>query len=45
MSKLTYNTRLVFQSDLDKQKLILMLESQRLAWNECSKVKFVNLIQ
>lgn len=40
MGKLTYNTRLVFQSDADKQKLIQMLEKQRFAWNECSKVKF-----
>jgi IS605 OrfB family transposase len=40
VSKLTYNTRLVFQSDTDKQKLIQMLEKQRFAWNECSKVKF-----
>lgn len=40
MGKLTYNTRLVFQSDEDKQKLIQMLEKQRFAWNECSKVKF-----
>lgn len=40
MGKLTYNTRLVFQSDSDKQKLILLLEKQRFAWNECSKVKF-----
>lgn len=40
MSKLTYNTRLVFQSDSDKNKIVSMLESQRFAWNECSKVKF-----
>lgn len=40
MAKLTYNTRLIFQNDADKQKLILMLEKQRFAWNECSKVKF-----
>lgn len=40
VSKLTYNTRMVFQSDTDKQKLIQMLEKQRFAWNECSKVKF-----
>jgi putative transposase len=40
MGKLTYNTKLIFQSDSDKEKLIKMLESQRFAWNECSKVKF-----
>lgn len=40
MGKLTYNTRLVFQSDTDKQKLIQILEKQRFAWNECSKIKF-----
>lgn len=40
MSKLTYNTRLVFQSDSDKDKIVKMLEKQRFAWNECSKVKF-----
>ena len=40
MGKLTYNTRLVFQSDSDKDKIVKMLEKQRFAWNECSKVKF-----
>lgn len=40
MSKLTYNTRLVFQSNSDKDKIVGMLEKQRFAWNECSKVKF-----
>lgn len=40
MGKLTYNTRLLFKNDEDKQKLIKMLEGQRFAWNECSKVKF-----
>lgn len=40
MGKLTYNTRLVFQSGSDKDKIVKMLENQRFAWNECSKVKF-----
>lgn len=40
MGKLTYNTKLVFQSDSDKDKIVGMLEKQRFAWNECSKVKF-----
>jgi IS605 OrfB family transposase len=40
MGKLTYNTMLVFQSDSDKNKIVGMLEKQRFAWNECSKVKF-----
>jgi len=40
VSKLTYNTKLVFLSDSDKNKIVEMLEKQRFAWNECSKVKF-----
>lgn len=40
MGKLTYNTRLVFQNDSDEDKIVGMLEKQRFAWNECSKVKF-----
>lgn len=40
MSKLTYNTKLVFQSNSDKDKIIRMLTKQRFAWNRCSKVKF-----
>jgi IS605 OrfB family transposase len=44
MGKLTYNTRLVFQSDSDKNKIVGILEKQRFAWNECSRVKF-NIIK
>lgn len=40
MSKLTYNTRLIFDNDSEKEKAIKMLEAQCFAWNECSKVKF-----
>lgn len=40
MSKLTYKTRLVFSKEEDKAKIIEMLEFERSAWNECSKVKF-----
>ena len=40
MSKLTYNTRLVFDNQIDKNKIVEMLEKQCFAWNECSKVKF-----
>lgn len=40
MTKLTYNTRLIFDSDEDHKRLVFMLECQRFAWNECSKVKF-----
>lgn len=40
MGKLTYNTKLVFNSTEDKNKIVQMLEKQRFAWNECSKVKF-----
>lgn len=43
MSKLTYNTRLVFKTDSDKDKIVGMLEKQRFAWNECSKVKFAHI--
>lgn len=43
MGKLTYNTKLVFQSESDSQKIVEMLESQRFAWNECSKVKFAHV--
>lgn len=40
MSKLTYNTKLIFKDDNDKSNIIKMLDSQLFAWNECSKVKF-----
>ena len=40
MGKLTYNTRLVFQDDSDKEKIVEMLKKQCFAWNKCSKVKF-----
>lgn len=40
MSHVSYSTRLVLKGKEDKQKLLKMLESQRFAWNECSKTKF-----
>lgn len=40
MINFTYNTKLIFQNNEDKQKIIQMLKAQRLAWNECSKVRF-----
>ena len=40
MSKLTYNTKLIFKTDDDKSNIIKMLESQLFAWNECSKIQF-----
>ena len=40
MPKITYNTKLIFKTSEDKNKILQMLEAQRLAWNECSKVKF-----
>jgi IS605 OrfB family transposase len=40
MSKLTYNTRLIFDNEIDNNKIVHMLNSQLFAWNECSKVKF-----
>lgn len=41
MSKITHNTRLVFSDDSDRDKIMAVLESHRLAWNEASKIKFV----
>ena len=43
MSKLTYNTKLIFNSAEDKVKIIQVLQEQRFAWNECSKVKFTHV--
>lgn len=40
MSLITYNTKLVFSSPEDKKGILNILEAQRLAWNECSKIKF-----
>ncbi len=38
--RITYNTRLLFNSEECKQNLIKMLEAARFCWNECSKVKY-----
>lgn len=38
-NNLTYNSKIIFESEDDKQKILKMLESQRFAWNECSKVR------
>lgn len=40
MGKITYNTRLIFDSKTDESKIFEVLKAQRLAWNECSKVKY-----
>lgn len=40
MANVTYNTRLIFSNNEDKQKIFEMLESQRLAVNEASKIHF-----
>jgi len=40
VSKLTYKTKLIFKDDNDELNIIKMLESQLLAWNECSKIQF-----
>lgn len=40
MSKLTYNTKLIFNNKIDTNKIVEMLNSQLFVWNECSKVKF-----
>lgn len=37
---LTYTTRLVFDSDEDERAMFEVLEAQRFAYNECSKVRF-----
>lgn len=43
MGRITYNTKLIFLNDSDGQKIVDVLESQRLAWNECSKIRFTNV--
>ncbi len=40
MSKLTYNTKLIFKNEDDRNRIIKMLESQLFVWNECSKIQF-----
>jgi len=45
MSKLTYNTRVIFENQLDNDKIIAMMNSQLFAWNECSKIKFSSVIK
>ena len=40
MATLTYNTRLIFKTPQDKQKMISLLEAHRFVWNEASKVHF-----
>ncbi len=40
MSKLSYNTRLIFESDQDRDFVMEMLSWQQLAFNECSKIIF-----
>lgn len=37
---LTYNVKLIFENDDEKWRYWATLESQRLAYNECSKVQF-----
>lgn len=39
--RLTYNTKLVFQTEDDKNAILAVLEASNVAWNECSKTKFV----
>lgn len=36
----TYTTRLIFKRKSDHANVIKMLKASRLAWNECSKIKF-----
>lgn len=38
--RLTYTTKLMFDSDSDRGKIIDVLSAQQKAYNECSKVKF-----
>lgn len=40
MSSLTYNTKLIFSNLIEKQKLVKVLEDQRLVVNECFKIAF-----
>lgn len=40
MGKITYNTRLIFDSKTDESKIFEVLEAQCLAWNECSKIQY-----
>lgn len=40
MPAIAYKTRLIFNCESDKQKIVQMLEAERFCWNECSKVKF-----
>jgi IS605 OrfB family transposase len=36
----SYNTRLIFDSPEDREKVLHVLEAQRLAFNECSKIRY-----
>lgn len=38
--RLTYNTKLVFQTEEDKGAILAILGASNVAWNECSKTKF-----
>lgn len=40
MGHLTYSARLIFDNEFDKQKIVELLEAERFAWNECSKIAF-----
>lgn len=40
MGKLTYNTKLIFDNDSEKEKIIEILNIEKFAYNECSKVRF-----
>ena len=40
MSKLTYNTKLIFNNINDSRRITEMLNAQLFVWNECSKIKF-----
>lgn len=45
MSVLTYNTPLVFGSAEEEKAVFEVLEAQRLAYNECSRIKFFNKLK
>ncbi len=40
MGKLTYKTKLIFESDSDRESVLEVMSWQRIAFNECSKVCF-----
>ncbi len=40
MQKISYSAKILFESEIDKNKLLLLLEAHKFTLNECFKVKF-----